>query len=719
MRFRAPAIAVISVLAALPAWAAFFTPCCYSGLAPVPVSNTGLGTNLNYPSYFSTTQPFLDYLKTGTEWSGSLTSGTPCSGGARCSENPDLPFTLDSNGFPTTFTGTGAAAGHTFSEIDTAVLESSSEQSGWYELIFTQTGSGQQINLTRDASAICTSSPCFVNVIATTSGIGIQITNVSASGYVNKAHLIYCNGGGGVTCGNGADTQLTACIAEGEAGGDCFQPSFLTALAPFKTYRFMDWYQTKANFETNTRPIPTQVFWSDTAGGQIPVGVPYEVLAALCNKQNANGWFNVPPLAGDTLVTSLANVIATNLNNKAYVEYGNELWQGGGGFASGIWTSMTSSGLALFTTCVDNGFQCGFMWAIYEQVHVGLLWKAAYGSSAATKLIPVLGGQGGQDTGGGCARNAYIMTTVPNGSNSCQASQGGPSTWDGTATLSAATVVKTNSGAFATATYWGYATPDSWSGMADPLTILFSEINSGGNIPLSSQCTTTGNSVTQVCAGLTASPINGTMVDFTVGVGLTNGTSATIGPSGSPSPLLYNDGSCTGNAVPAGYLSAGIVYIASYTTAAAGCGSITNNGYRVFVGPGIGNGAYTTGMVAQAAANYVLDAAEVANPIYGNGIALDAYEAGTQMQSNSGCNGTSGCPDTALNTQYSNAMQDSRMGTVTTSYYAGLCSAGVTFANQFLDIWPNGLSGFYWGLLRSQYTLTDPKYVAAEAVLCP
>jgi hypothetical protein len=66
-------------------------------------------------SYFTPEQPFLNIFKTGGGWNGTVSSGTRY-------DLTQKVLQLDPNGYPTSMNGIGAAAGQTFSEIDTLVF---------------------------------------------------------------------------------------------------------------------------------------------------------------------------------------------------------------------------------------------------------------------------------------------------------------------------------------------------------------------------------------------------------------------------------------------------------------------------------------------------------------------------------------------------------------------------------------------------------------------
>lgn len=101
-------------------------------------------------------------------------------------------------------------------------------------------------------------------------------------------------------------------------------PQWMDKLAPFKTFRFMDWGL------TNNSPMVT---WSqrshlDDYTYTLKSGVPYEKWIELCNLKQADAWVCIPHRANDAYIEQMAALFKNNLNPnlKIYIEYSNELW---------------------------------------------------------------------------------------------------------------------------------------------------------------------------------------------------------------------------------------------------------------------------------------------------------------------------------------------------------------------------------------------------------
>ncbi len=429
-------------------------------VAQSPVNQTSpLGTNLAEVYYYSVEQPFLNVFKTAGGWS-TVHNGTDTG-------EEILLYTsfLDANGYPTTLTG-GVA--HNFNQVTALMFRNDGinlYQAGDYLLQWS--GSGTFTYAFDPGNGTCTTSPCKITVGSPSSaGILLTLTSTgSSSNYAKNISLIYCGTWNGTSCSNGYDTLL--------ANGEIFNPNFVSRVASFKTLRFMNWMATGDNFQKNwtDRPLPGWVFWDDSrtnatinAGDPRNTndGVPAEVLFALCNKLQADCWFNMPPLATDDYVTQFATLAHSTLNSnsKVYVEYANELWNQALCQPSGTMTSSCVQQVAQLCAAAEpvncpyptsfSLYQANSYYGALRAVRVGALWKAAWGADSG-RVLRVFGGWNG-NTG----YNSFWLSYV-----------------DSTGYFSG--TVAQNVDVLAVAPYFGYGVPDTFT-----LDQLFAEIMSGG-----------------------------------------------------------------------------------------------------------------------------------------------------------------------------------------------------------------------------------------------
>ena len=235
-----------------------------------------------------------------------------------------------------------------------------------------------------------------------------------------------------------------------------FNPDFISRVAPFKTIRFMKWMNTVNSSETDwaNRPTPSYVFWDDANHSG---AVPAEVQIALANKIGADGWFNMPLLATDDYITQFATLVHAQLNSnlKAYVEFGNEVWNRGA-IIGPVHGQLIANGYAAFPSA-GNDNNAVYLYGIKRAVKTADIWKNVWAGDS-NRLVRVAGGWNGFT-----AYNSYFLDTLAT-------DYGGSATyWTGKA--------GSYFDALAVAPYFGdiYSVPDTFT-----LDQLFTEIMSGG-----------------------------------------------------------------------------------------------------------------------------------------------------------------------------------------------------------------------------------------------
>ncbi|MDJ0623428.1 MAG: hypothetical protein QNJ17_10705 [Desulfocapsaceae bacterium] len=115
-----------------------------------------------------------------------------------------------------------------------------------------------------------------------------------------------------------------------------FYKLWLEKIAPFKTFRFMDWGQTNNWGERLAYPRPAEPRFFDWHERSRPEdytwttakGVPYEMMVRLMNDLDVDGWVCVPHNASSDYIASMAAFFRDNLEpgRHLYVEYSNEVW---------------------------------------------------------------------------------------------------------------------------------------------------------------------------------------------------------------------------------------------------------------------------------------------------------------------------------------------------------------------------------------------------------
>ncbi|MEK7585073.1 MAG: hypothetical protein AAB455_00955, partial [Patescibacteria group bacterium] len=155
----------------------------------------------------------------------------------------------------------------------------------------------------------CTGLACTFNVATPSqTGLRLTITRSNSANPVRNIHVIMPG---------------FASIYETQP----FNPSFINTLRGAKVIRFMNWLRTNGsiNGTWSARTTPASASQTGTKGAA------YEYAIQLANQIGADPWFTISHLADDTYIRELARLTKQTLNStrKVYLEYSNELWNGG------------------------------------------------------------------------------------------------------------------------------------------------------------------------------------------------------------------------------------------------------------------------------------------------------------------------------------------------------------------------------------------------------
>lgn len=165
-----------------------------------------------------------------------------------------------------------------------------------------------------------------------------------------------------------------------------FNPVFLNRWKSFNTLRFMDWMQTNNSSVAtwNDRPKVSDAIWTTK-------GVPLEIMIALCNRQNQNGWFCIPAHADDDYVRHFAQTLKTGLKPdlKAYIEYSNEVWN------SQFEQNHYASEQGLKAGIGEKPWDAGWHFTARRSKQIFAIFDAVYGGreAAAKRIVRVISTQ--------------------------------------------------------------------------------------------------------------------------------------------------------------------------------------------------------------------------------------------------------------------------------------------------------------------------------------
>jgi hypothetical protein len=251
-----------------------------------------VGANVAAVSDFSLQNDFVDMMKQARAFTSLA--------------RPYQPANLGPDGWPT----------EDFQVIfQSGFLNTAHLYNGTYKLSFTGqaavspafTPGGSISNLAYDPSTNTTTADFTVNADDSQDGWYIVLDFSNTNGAVKNIKLIR----------PGYDPNTT----------QVFTNQFLAELAPFDTLRVMDFTGTNNNPTVNwsDRTLPTAP--SQATGN----GAAWEYAIDLANATHENLWINIPEGATDDYVTRLATLLKNQLEPglAVYVEYSNELWNGG------------------------------------------------------------------------------------------------------------------------------------------------------------------------------------------------------------------------------------------------------------------------------------------------------------------------------------------------------------------------------------------------------
>jgi len=250
-----------------------------------------LGINLAGPADWSTEQPFVDVFKLSREWI-SQREGTGWGQGPK--------LALDEHGWVKQLEP-GCLA-----DTPLCTIPDGHYPAGRYVCLYEGQGQIEFWNTVREVSR--EPGRIVVEVDPSKGGFWLRVRTVDPADYPRNIRVI-----------------MPGCEATYEEE-EPFDPGFLKRWAEFSTIRFMDFMLTNGSGTTtwDDRPEPTDATYTTR-------GVPLEVMVDLCNRLEANPWFCIPHLAGDTYVRSFAEQVQRELapGLKVYVEYSNEIWNYG------------------------------------------------------------------------------------------------------------------------------------------------------------------------------------------------------------------------------------------------------------------------------------------------------------------------------------------------------------------------------------------------------
>lgn len=325
-----------------------------------------VGTNLDGLAYWSTATPFLDLMKSSSGW---LAQGP---GQWDTKEKLDL----DEHGWVRSLPTSGSARYRAAGLIVLRDAASAAPPRARYVILYDGEGTigGMEGQGTRTLSADRRSGRVLVQA-ADNGALHLTVTATDpkkTGNYIRNIRIV-------------REDRMPLFER-----GETFNPDFLRIVAPFSTFRFMDWMSTNRLYRSDGTPLewrsnrgfdvasPAHLSWADRPMMTDALwnrGVPVEAMVELANRTGAEPWFNMPVNASDDYVRGFATSVLSRLDRgrTVHVELSNEVWN---------W-SFVQAKYAEARAKEAFGAQGHWMeWYGKRSAEVGAIWNRAFDEPA-------------------------------------------------------------------------------------------------------------------------------------------------------------------------------------------------------------------------------------------------------------------------------------------------------------------------------------------------
>jgi len=269
-----------------------------------------IGTNLELLAYWSPQLPFVDVMKSSSEW---------MSGDAKdWGRGP--PLDLDANGWVRSL-----RPGQVVRKL--MLREFGNRYPGGRYLVRYK-GEGK-LNFGFAAKVVSQRrGEMVLEVTPNDGGVYLWIDATNPADYLREIEIFMpggiCEGDPFTHAASARDCGTRRFISFTEDRRLIFYPVFADRLRGYSVLRFMDWMRTNsspvATWAQRT-PLGYSTWAKDT-------GVPVEVMIALANLVGAHPWFTLPHQSDEAYARSLARMVKEKLDPGlgVYVEHSNEVW---------------------------------------------------------------------------------------------------------------------------------------------------------------------------------------------------------------------------------------------------------------------------------------------------------------------------------------------------------------------------------------------------------
>ncbi len=162
---------------------------------------------------------------------------------------------------------------------------------------------------------------------------------------------------------------------------------FLSRWQGVASIRYMDFMVTNNSLQMAWagRPQPSDASYAQK-------GVPLELMIDLANRLNAEPWFCLPHMANDDYIKQFAMLVKANLkpNLRAWVEYSNEVWNGG--FEQNAYAAKQGQQLKF----AEQAWEAACKFTAHRSVQIFNIWTQVFGQNKDNKhnnIVRVLASQ--------------------------------------------------------------------------------------------------------------------------------------------------------------------------------------------------------------------------------------------------------------------------------------------------------------------------------------
>jgi hypothetical protein len=269
-----------------------------------------IGTNLELLSYWSPQVPFVDVMKSSSEW----LSGTMMSWG------PGEPLDLDANGWVRSL-----RPGQVVRKL--MLREFGGRYPGGRYLVRYK-GEGK-LNFGAGARIVSERrGETLLEVTPNDGGLYLWVDATNPANYLREVEIIMpggiCEGDPFRHARSAQDCGSRRYLSFADHRDILFYPVFAERLRGYSVLRFMDWMHTNSSPVATwaQRTPPAYSTWATKSGA------PVEVMTALANLVGAHPWFTLPHQSDEAYARSFAQLLKEKLDPAlgVYVEHSNEVW---------------------------------------------------------------------------------------------------------------------------------------------------------------------------------------------------------------------------------------------------------------------------------------------------------------------------------------------------------------------------------------------------------